>query len=136
MDALIRSAIMAATGRGATTSVGDCARRLVVAILGAVAVGVLVAASVGCAAAALWIFTTPRLGPVGAPLVVACTLLALGIAVLTLTSRSVRRGRIPPPPGATPDVVLADAMRLFKNDKGAALMAALVAGLAAGSDKR
>jgi hypothetical protein len=63
METLIRSVIEVAARMGAATSIGDCARRLMAASLGAIAIGVLMVASVGCAAASLWIFSIPRLGP-------------------------------------------------------------------------
>jgi hypothetical protein len=47
MDALISLAREVAARMGAATSIGDCARRLVVVSLGAIAVGVLTIASVG-----------------------------------------------------------------------------------------
>jgi hypothetical protein len=136
MAALIRLALEVATRMGAATSIGDCARRIVVVSLGAIAVGVLIIASVGCAVASLCIFCIPRLGPEGAPLVVACILLAMGLAVLLmLIWLSPWRSRARPPSSAAPASVLADVMRLFKDDKAAVLIAALVAGLAAGSSK-
>jgi hypothetical protein len=136
MAALIRLALEAAVRMGAANSIGDCARRLVVLSFGAIAVGVLMIASVGCAAASLWIFCMPRLGPVGAPLVVAGILLAMSLALLLMLPwLSMRRSGIRPPSSTAPASVLADAMCLLKDDKTAALIAALVAGLAAGSSK-
>jgi hypothetical protein len=125
MEALLRA--IAAT---AQPSVGDHLRRLAVASLGAIAVGILLTASAGCAAASLWIVTIPLLGPAGAPLAVAAALLASGLAALFLTTRRRRRYRVRRSSSADP--ILADAMRLFRDHKGAGLMAALVAGLAAG----
>jgi hypothetical protein len=136
MDALIGSAIMSAARMGTADAVANFARRYVLAALGAVAAAVFVTASLGCAAAALWIFAVPQVGPVGAPLVVSGIFLALALAVAMVSGRGLKRGRRPPPSPPTPDAVLADAMRLFKGQKAAALMAALVAGLAAGSGQR
>jgi hypothetical protein len=136
MNALISLALKVAARMGAATSIGDRARRLVVVSLGAIAVGVLMIASVGCAAASLWIFCIPRLGLVGAPLVVACILLAMSLAVLPMLTRlSAWRSRVRPPSSASPASVLAEAMRLLEDDKAAALIAALIAGLAAGSSQ-
>jgi hypothetical protein len=135
MDALVRCAIMAAARLAPAASIADHARRLVVASLGAVAACVLGIASIGCAAASLWIFAIPWLGPAGAPLVVAFVLLAIGFAVVMLTGRRLRRRRIPPLSNAEASLALADAMRLFKDHKGAVLITALLAGFAAGSDK-
>jgi hypothetical protein len=135
MDALVRCALMAAARFGPVASIADHARRLVVASLGAAAACILGIAAIGCAAASLWIFAIPRLGPAGAPLVVAFALLAIGLAVVMLTGRRLKRRRTPPPSSAEASLMLADAMRLLKDHKAAVLMTALLAGFAAGSDK-
>ncbi|HYM03963.1 MAG TPA: hypothetical protein VET85_13510 [Stellaceae bacterium] len=136
METLVKLAFTIAAGTRAATSFGDHARGFAITVVGIVCVGILVAASIGCAAASLWIFAIPYVGSAGAPLCMAAVFLAGGFAVLAYI-RHVRRGpRLTQPSKVTPETVLADAVRLLGDNKGATLMTAFVAGLAAGSDKR
>jgi hypothetical protein len=134
MNAIARSALMAAE-LSAAASLRDRARRIGVVSGSVVVAGTLIAAAVGCAAASLWIYAAPRLGPAAAPLLVAGVLLVMALAVLMLTSQDWGRRRMPPPSSAMPLMALADATRLIRGHKGIVLTAALVAGLIAGSDK-
>lgn len=136
MDAVLGAAIMAITRSAATNTIVPPARQLATASMCAIVAAVLVTTSVGCAAAALWIWTVPRLGPVGAPLVVAAFLLVGGLAVLALMRHILRRRRMPYPDDLTPELLLAEAMHLFKHHKATVLLAALIAGLAAGRNER
>ena len=135
MEAVIRSVIMAIARNGAAEVLVNSGSR-VAAILCAVAAAVLVTASVGCTSAALWIWAEPRLGPVGAPLAVAGALLVLCLAVLIVMRHVLHpcRAPSPPNPAPAPALLLAEATRLFKDHKASVLLAALVAGLAAGRD--
>ena len=111
-------------GRQAATHVAHIA----VATMACVCCGV---AAMACALVALWLYVLPQVGPTGAPLVVAGVLLAMCLALLAL----VRYGMKPRPPPATsaaPSVLIAEATRLVNENKAAALLAALLAGLVAG----
>jgi hypothetical protein len=90
-------------------------------------------AAIACGLAALWIYAVPRVGPVGAPLVVAGTLLVLGLVVLVVMRYAMKPRRPPPSPvGVAPEVLLAETTRILKEHKGAVLIAAVLAGLVAG----
>lgn len=86
-------------------------------------------AALGCALAGLWIALPPYVGAAGAPLVVAAALSALCLVALALARD--RRKSAPPPP-AMPSELLASSLETFKSNKGAGLLAALLAGLVAG----
>ena len=97
---------------------------------------VLMVAALGCAAAALWIFTLPALGPVGAPLIVAATLSTATLGLAIAAWLILRRNRHPPGGATAPGSLLSEpllsgAMRLFNDHKGALLLAAVVAGMTA-----
>jgi hypothetical protein len=93
--------------------------------------------AVGCALWALWIYALPLAGPVGAPLIVAVVLLALSITVLLAARhllRSRRRNiRLRPLLGES---LSHEAATLFKDQKSALLLGALLAGVVAGSSKK
>lgn len=134
MDALIKLAVMALARTGAA-DMAESARRTAATTLLAIVSGVLATASLGCAIAALWIFADSRIGPSGAALATAGCLLVLCLAVLGLLQLVLRRHRRPPAVGS-PELLLAEATRLFKDHKGTLLVAALVAGLLAGNESR
>jgi hypothetical protein len=136
MEPLIKSAITAIARIGATDAIVHAASRFAKATLYAIIAAILVTASIACAATALWIWEVPRLGPAAAPLVVAGVLLALGLAVLALMQRILRSRPTPSASDASTEMLLAEAVRLFKDHKSAVLMAALVAGLVAGRDEK
>ncbi len=110
-------------------------RMAAAALLGSCAV-LLAAAAWGCASAALWIALIPSLGPAGAPLAVAgvCLLLAgiLGLIAWLL----VRRRRARPADGLQLDAMLSEAGRVINEHKGAALLAAALAGMLAANNGR
>jgi hypothetical protein len=94
-------------------------------------------AAIGCALWALWVYAFPFAGPVGAPLIVAAVLLAVCIAALAaarqalrpVMRRSIRAQALS---GAS---LSQEAAALFKDQKSALLLSALLAGVMAGSRK-
>lgn len=102
------------------------------ALCGALA-GVAAMAAVGCSLVALWTVVVPRLGPAGAALILAGTLALLCLALLALAFALARRGQRGPGLEANAEASLQAAAQLFKEHKGALLLAALVAGLSAGA---
>lgn len=87
----------------------------------------------GCLLAALWIAVLPHVGPAGAPLVVAGALALIGVVTI-----AVLRQRDPIPPVVAPrqdDIatLIDAASALTRADKVPALLAALLAGFAAGA---
>lgn len=106
------------------------------AIAAAAFAALAVVAAVACVAVALWIGVRPWVGPIGAPLVVAAALLVLALVAATLARRALR----PPAPAvAVPvttsgsnEALLVEAARLVKAHKVPILLAAVLAGVAAG----
>jgi hypothetical protein len=141
MDALLKAAAITFVKIAAGDRIGAAVRRNGVAAGCAVAGAAFAAASIGCAVAALWVFVLPKVGPVGAPLIAAAALLSACLTLLAIM-RSILRRRPTPlpaavvPPAADPAVLIAEAMRLFDENKGAALLAAVLAGISAGSPGR
>jgi len=141
MDVLMRGAEIAFAETISAGGIGVAVRRMTATVWCAVLATALAIASVGCAVAALWVFVLPEVGPVGAPLIAAAALLLLCLSLLAII-RSILRRR--PAPLATavvtgaaiPALLIAEASRLMEQNKGAALLAALLAGATAGSLSR
>jgi hypothetical protein len=137
MEKVIRSMLVARAALGIAELVGETVRRAATITLCMGLAALFVLAAVACAVAAFWIYLRPQIGPVLAPLAVALLLIVLAIALL-VTSRLVARGRkgaaarpVETVPAGAADPLEAlsnDALRLFRDHKGAALLAALLAG--------
>lgn len=135
MQAVLRLVLAIAEGRAA-----EAVQRAVgrAAYIGAAAMLAVFCAlgAVGCALAALWIFAAHRVGPVGAPLIVAALLAAIGLGVVAAMRR---RGR---PRGAAPAAhidhaaVVAELAELVRDHKVSTVLAAFLAGLTAGGRTR
>jgi hypothetical protein len=110
--------------------------RMTAAALCAGLAAVLMLVALGCVATALWIFTLPSLGPVGAPLLVAASLSIVALILATAAWRIMRHGRRRPGAAAAPQLLLSEATRLFNEHKGAVLLAAVVAGMTAANGGR
>src|SRR3990172_1679423 len=135
MGGLIKLAAWLLLEPGRPGSARAAAVRMTAAALCAGLAAVLVLAALGSAATALWIFTLPSLGPVGAPLVVAAALSTLTLSLAAAAWLIMRHSRRKL--GATaPQLLLTEATRLFNEHKGAVLMAAVVAGMAAANRGR
>jgi hypothetical protein len=130
----------------ATESAGRAIRRVSVAAALELLAALIVIAAIGCAAAGLWIWLRPAVGPVGAPFITALVLLLVaailaGAGYLILRDRRPRR----PAGGAARGGELGVAMEfaesagraglgLLREHKGSLLLAALIGGLVLGSD--
>jgi hypothetical protein len=136
IDGMLRLATMAATAAGKTGDIGRTTGRMTAAALCASLAAVSAIAAGGCAAVALWLWAIPHVGPVGAPLVAAGGLLVF-CAVLMIVARGIvqRRRRAAAAMPAS-GLRLDELLRLFNENKGTVLLAALVAGLAAGNSGR
>jgi hypothetical protein len=138
MDIFVRAAAGAFADTAAAGRMGTAARRMTAAAWCAVLATAFAAASVGCAVTALWVFVLPEVGPVGAPLIAAAALLLLCLPLLAIVRNVLRRRPPPLPAAAVPDaaipaLLIAEASRLLEENKGAALLAALLAGATAGN---
>jgi len=134
MGNLIKVATWALIEFGKAGGARTAATRVTAVALCAGLAAVLSLAALGCAAAAFWIGLLPMVGAVGAPLVVAASLTTAAL-ILAASAWLVMRDRRPGPDAAMmPDLLLPDlvseATRLFREHKGAVLLAALVAGMA------
>jgi hypothetical protein len=111
--------------------------RLVLVALCAALAAVMMLGALGCLAAALWIYTLPSLGPVGAPLVVAAAFLIVTLILVAVACRLRRPGwrkaAAAPAAGAS---LAPEIARLLKEHKGTVLLAAAIAGMAAASGRR
>jgi hypothetical protein len=138
MDVLMTTAVAETVSAG---GVGSTARRMTAAAWCLTLATAFATAAVGCAVTALWLFVLPEVGPIGAPLIAAAALLLLCLSLLAI-ARSVLRQRPAPPPAtavrgvALPALLIAEASRLMEENKGAALLAALLAGATAESLNR
>jgi hypothetical protein len=137
MGSLIKLAVSALLATGGVNHLQATITRLVVvATCGALA-AVMMLGAIGCLAAALWIYTLPSLGPVGAPLVVAAAFLILTLVLVAIACRIRRPGRrkaaAAPSAAAslTPEIA-----RILRDHKGTVLLAAALAGMAAASGRR
>ena len=136
IDGVLRLATMAAAATGKTGSIDKTTGRMTAAALCASLAAVSAIAAGGCAAVALWLWAIPYVGPVGAPLVAAGGLLVSCVILMIVARRILyRRRRVT---GAMPGsgLRLEEVLRLFNENKGTVLLAALVAGLAAGNSGR
>lgn len=123
----------------ALTLIGTPARRrsssdVVVLAAASTFAALTVAAALICAAAALWIGLHPIAGPIGAPLIVAAVLLVLALVASALAHRALRPRPAPAPTtvGST-ESLLAEAAGLVAAHKIPVLLAAVLAGMVAGS---
>jgi hypothetical protein len=108
---------------------GQAAGRISMAALAGVLASVAAMASIGCALTALWIIAVPHLGSAWTALVLAGVLAVLCLALLALAFAMVRRDRRP----LRFEQDAAASARMFNEHKGAMMIAALIAGLGAGS---
>ena len=100
--------------------------------------GLSLMAATGMACAALWQTVAPVWGPAAASLTVSGALIGLALVFWLIQSRSVRQARaVPAPPVPDPmEAVTAALTDLVGEQKAGALLAALLAGAAAGRAMR
>ncbi len=135
MSDLIKLA--AAFARAVTVASDREARRRLVQGAGVgLAVAICAVAIIACCLTSLWIYSLPRVGPVTAPLIVAGVLVVLCLALLG-TLRGLRRApRVANPIDVLPALVLVETRRVMAAHGGTMLLAALLAGLVAGSREK
>jgi hypothetical protein len=136
IDGMLRLAATAAAAFGSAGSIGPTRGRMTAAAVCASLAGVSAIAAGGCTAVALWRYAIPYVGAVGAPLVAAGGLLVLGLVFMTAARSILHYGRRALRATAAPALRLEDTLRVFRDNKGMVLLAALVAGLAAGNSSR
>jgi hypothetical protein len=136
IDGVLRLATMAAAASGKTGSIGAKTGRMTAAALCASLAAVSAIAAGGCAAAALWLYAIPHVGAAGAPLVAAGGLLIFCVVLMIVARGILHYRRRAYSSAAVPGLQLEEVLRLFSENKGTVLLAALVAGLAAGNSGR
>ena len=136
IDGLLRLATMAAAASAKVGDIGGTTGRITAAAVCASLAAVSAIAAGGCAVAALWLFAIPYVGAAGAPLVAAGGLLVFCVVLMAVARGIVRYNRRAPSSTAAPGLQLGEAIRLFSENKGTVLLAALVAGLVAGNSGR
>ena len=137
---LLKLALALSEG-AAVRHAGQATARMACVALVVLAASSFALAGVACALAALWIYTVPHVGPAGAPLIVAGVLLAISLAILAVLRYGFKPRQAPRPAVVTPDILrpeilLVEATRLLKQHKLPVLLAALLAGLAAGRGEK
>jgi putative effector of murein hydrolase len=95
----------------------------------------LLTAAIGCAISAGWIYLTPMVGPVGAPLIVGAILLLCCLILVGIGWRT-WHPKHPPLPIIPTEAALGEVKHLLHEHKGAVLLAATIAGLVFGSGRR
>ena len=101
----------------------------------AIIAGHLALAGVGCITAAIWIFTVPYFGAAGAALTAAACLFLVGLLVIGIAAWTLRANS--KPVAAVPKLQMPLILnQLFVEQKGALLVAALVAGMMAAQSQR
>jgi len=137
LDGLFALALSWAQG-GATRLGRRAIKQAVRVALTALIAAGCAATAIGCAIAALWIALLPYAGASGAPLAVAGVLIAACLCALAAT-RGAHQSRLPKsrlPAGAIPAELISQAVNQFKDHKGAALLAAILAGVIAGGNEK
>jgi hypothetical protein len=121
---------LARHGREAAGKIAIVAAAAFVASLSAMA-------AVGCSLWALYVYALPHAGPAGAPLIVAAVLVAVCIAALASASMSLRpRRRSIRVESVSAASLNHEVSALFKDQKSAILLSALLAGVVAGSSRK
>jgi hypothetical protein len=133
METLLRLALLA-FGRAGDGDGAGSSRRTAITALAVIAAALLVAASIGCTAAALWLYGAERLGPSGGAFVGAGSLLVLSLVVIAVAAVMVHRNHRAPPTTMDFDSLSAELAKLFKDHKAVLLLAAVVAGLLLGDE--
>jgi hypothetical protein len=137
MGSLIKLIIPALLATGGVNHLQATITRLVVVALCATLAALMLLGALGCLAAALWIYTAPHLGPVGAPLVVAAAFVILALILVAVACRSKRPARRKAAAAPAAAASLApEIARILKDHKGTVLLAAALAGMAAASGRR
>lgn len=90
-------------------------------------------AALTCALDAVWIYAEPKVGPAGAPLIVAGLLFALCLLAIVLARRAAIKPQQAPPTPAAHTLILEELTKLLSAHKGSVLASAVLAGLVAGS---
>jgi hypothetical protein len=115
----------------------EAAGKIAVVAVAAFIASISAMAAIGCALWALWVYALPHAGPVGAPLIVAAALLAICIAALAAASMSLRpRRRAIRVQSVSAASLNQEVSALFKDQKSAILLSALLAGVVAGSSRK
>lgn len=134
----VAAAALSAYGRPPVEEAALVNRIVAVAIYSFLAVSFGLAAIV-CGAIAFWTFAVPYLGSLGAILVIAGVFLVACLVLAWVAYTQTRSKPKPPIPAISPqsaEQLLAQGLQIFKEHKGAVLMAALVAGMMTGNAER
>jgi hypothetical protein len=132
MQAVLRLVLAIAEGR-AVEAFGRLIGRAAFLVGAAVLAACCAVGAVGCGLAALWIFAARRVGAVGAPLIVAALLAAIGIVLVASMRTRGRTRREPQAMDIDHAAVIAELVELVREHKFSTVLAAFLAGLTAGT---
>jgi len=136
MGSLIKLAVSALLATGGVNHLQASITRLAIVAACAALAAVMMLGALGCLAAALWIYTLPSLGPVGAPLVVAAAFLIVTLILVAVACRVRRPGRRKAAGAPAAASLAPELARILRDHKGTVLLAAALAGMAAASGRR
>ena len=136
MGGLIKMILPALLASGGVNHLQAAITRLIVVALCGMLAAVMMLGALGCLAAALWIYTLPCLGPVGAPLVVAGAFLILTLILVAIACRIRRPGRRKAAAAPAAASMAPELARILRENKGTVLLAAALAGMAAAGGRR
>jgi hypothetical protein len=138
MDELLRLGLMFLTETRAMQRGGSTAGRVTTGALCTGMAVVAMTAGIACGVAALWIYLIPVIGAAGAALAAAGVFLITGGALMMIARNLFRPSSDEVVEQAEPlaDELMGILREGVERNKGASLLAAVVAGLAAGSASR
>jgi protein-S-isoprenylcysteine O-methyltransferase Ste14 len=138
MPELLLRLVMMALGRsGISERIAAASYRAALAGLFLALGGLALFAALVCAGVGVWLFAASQIGSVGASVVVAGTLLVVGLILMITAWYVVRRKPAQPPTqAATSSKLLQEATELFKTHKQTMLLAALIAGIVVETTQR
>jgi hypothetical protein len=138
MEGLVKLALMVLSEMQAANRIRAGATRTTAAAACFAFAVIAGTAAVGCGVAAVWIYLIPEVGPVTAAFLSGALLLVIALILVAVARNLVTNNAPtrPAPADGTADALLGDIQGLFQRHKAPSLLAALLAGLAAGSSRR
>jgi hypothetical protein len=135
LESIVRLALSSLIKSGAA-NLAVPVRRAGIQTGAAIVVAIFAIGAMGCVTTALWLLVTPILGSVGAALVAATWLLLIGVVVLVSTALMLRNQNSNPAARHSGQLPIAQANQLLKDNKGSAILLAVLAGMLTANNQR
>ncbi|MEX0808781.1 MAG: hypothetical protein WD044_08630 [Dongiaceae bacterium] len=139
MNSIVKMALAALLQGTLASRTAEAAGRMSIPILFGMVALFFATAAIGCLTVALWVLLAPTIGPIWTPVACAGALLAVaGIILLTgfIISRRMKERSRPAAAPIVPEQLLSDIGGMLKKHQSSLLIAAVVAGLMAGTGRR